>query len=104
MSVRVTSKLCWCQTYLGAPEALDILVKVNIFNQLALNFDETWLSGASQDIPDTSSTITQPRIATTFLFAIYKCFTKGAVVSLHLVDPAERVFPIDTLQVISQDQ
>jgi hypothetical protein len=85
-----------CRTYLGAPEALDILVKANVFDRFAVDIDRPGLSGASQYIPDTSSTITEPGITTTLLFAIYERFTEGAVISLHVVDPEERVFPVDT--------
>lgn len=92
------------RTYLGTPDALDILVKVNVVDQLAIDIDRTRLSGAPQDISHTSSTITQPRITTTFLPAIHKRFAEGAVISLHIMDPAKRVSPVNTFEVVSQDQ
>lgn len=76
-----------CRKYLGAPEALDIFVKVNVVDHLAIDVDRTGCSGASQDVSDTGSAITQSRIASALLFAFYKGLTKGAVVSLHFADP-----------------
>jgi len=96
------TSLCW--TYLGTPYALDILVKVNVIDRLATDVEWTWCSAASENISHTSSTITQPRVTATLLFAIYKRLTEGAVISLHIVDPAKSMFPVDTFEVISQDQ
>jgi hypothetical protein len=96
------TRFCW--TYLGTPDALNILVKVDIVDRLATDVEWTWCSGASQDISHSSSTITQARITTTLLFSIHKRFAEGAVISLHIVHPAKRLFPVDTLEVVSQDQ